>query len=74
MAAKLHKIEAVYTQESSTTAGDWEELKVEMHFMPGAGGPYWVFKSKQWAIESPDEIAKIITSMQKMADENETIL
>jgi hypothetical protein len=63
-----------FTQESSTHDGEWEELKVEMVFNPGAGGPYFIFRSKQWAIESADEITHIIESLNKLTNDHETIL
>ena len=71
---KLNRLAAVFTQASSTKAGDWEELTVEMHFMPGAEGPYWTFKSKQWAIEDPNEIIHILESMKSVANQHETLL
>lgn len=74
MSRKLHSISATFSQESSTKSGDWEELTVEMHFMPGAKIPYWTFKSKQWAIEDPKEIIEIIESMKEMANKYETLL
>lgn len=71
---KLHRITAVFSQESSTKPDDWEELTVEMHFLPGAGGPYWTFKSKQWAIEDPQEIIHILESMKDLSKQHDTLL
>ena len=71
---KLHNIKATFTQASSTKPDDWEELTVEMHFMPGAERPYWTFKSKQWAIEDSEEIINIIESMKALAKYHETLL
>lgn len=71
---KLHRLTAVFTQNSSTKPDDWEELTVEMHFMPGAKVPYWTFKSKQWAIEDPQEIIHILESMKSVTDQHETLL
>jgi hypothetical protein len=71
---KLHRVIATFSQESSTKSGDWEELTVEMHFIPGAEGPYWTFKSKQWAIDDPKEITEIIDNMNEIAKKYDTLL
>lgn len=70
----MHRIITEFSQESSTQQGEWEHLRVEMVFMPGAKEPYYIFKSKQWSIESPDEIAEIINSLNKLASDHETLL
>lgn len=71
---KLHRINAVFTQQSSTKSDDWEELSVEMTFLPGAGAEFVTLKTKQWAIDSLDQLSTIIESMKKMAEYHETLL
>lgn len=71
---KLHRVTATFSQESSTKAGEWETLDVEMHFMPGAEKPYWTFKSKQWAIDDPNEIIHILESMKAFTKFHDTLL
>ncbi|CAB4218991.1 hypothetical protein UFOVP1604_74 [uncultured Caudovirales phage] len=70
----LHHIKAVFSQESSTNPEDWEELHIEMTFNPGAQAGFFTLKSKQWACDSVEDLAKIFESMQKMANEHETLL
>lgn len=71
---KLHRVTMAFSQESSTKAGEWEHLEVEMHFMPGAKEPYWTFKSKQWAIQDPSEITHILESMKVLTKFHDTLL
>lgn len=71
---KLHRISAVFTQQSSTKSDDWEELSVEMTFLPGAQTEFFTLKTKQWAIDSLDQLSTIVESMKKMAEYHETLL
>jgi hypothetical protein len=71
---KLHSIKAVFSQASSTDSEQWEELSVEMTFMPGAEEAYFTLKTKQWAVDSTEQLATIFESMQKMAEYHETLL
>lgn len=57
------RMEVCYMQRCDQHSDDLQELRINTD--DGGGGTYYVLKTKRWAVDGPEELAKVLNDFKR---------